>query len=213
MFSADSVSAPVTIRTATPADAAALLSIYRPYVEHTAITFEYEVPTVEEFAGRIEQILKKYPYLVAESVSCDESGNVSDTEILGYAYVGTFHDRPAYDWAVETSIYVNREKKRMGIGGRLYAAMESILKEQGILNLYACIACPEDDHDEYLTRDSIRFHKRLGYRMVGEFRQCGYKFGRWYHMVWMEKFIGEHLDEQPPVKTFAEVQKNLDFDS
>lgn len=189
----------ISIRIASKEDAGLLLDIYRPYVRQTAITFEYEVPTTEEFAGRIEHVLKKYPYLIAESGG----------EVLGYAYVGPFHGRPAYDWAVETSIYVNREKKRMGIGGRLYNTLESILKEQGILNLYACIACPEDDHDEYLTKDSIRFHERLGYRMVGEFRQCGYKFGRWYHMVWMEKFIGTHLDEQQPVKTFYDVRESV----
>lgn len=186
----------ITIRTASEKDAEALLAIYRPYVEHTAITFEYEVPSTEEFAGRIRQVLKQYPYLIAEA----------DGEILGYAYASPFHERPAYGWSAETSIYVNKEKKRMGIGSRLYHALESILTEQGILNLYACIACPEDDHDEYLTRDSIRFHERIGYRMVGTFRQCGYKFNRWYHMVWMEKHIGGHSNEQPPIKTFQEVQ-------
>lgn len=180
---------PLTIRSAAPADAAALLAIYAPYVERTAITFEYDVPSVEEFAARIGNTRKRYPYLVAEA----------DGKILGYAYVGPFHDRPAYDWSVETSIYVDQEHKKSGIGKTLYAALENALKEQGILNLYACIASPETE-DEYLTRDSIRFHEHLGYRMVGEFRQCGYKFNRWYNMVWMEKFIGSHLDIQPPVK-------------
>ena len=185
----------ITIRTASPADAKALLTIYAPYVTDTAITFEYQVPTVEEFAGRIRRVLEKYPYLVAEQ----------DGEILGYAYVGTFHDRAAYDWAVETSIYVNQKKRRTGIGKTLYLALEAVLKEQGILNLNACIGYPEVE-DEYLTKNSVEFHAHLGYRFVGEFRQCGYKFGRWYNMVWMEKHIGEHRHEQAAPKRFDEIR-------
>ena len=94
------------IRTASEADAPVLLEIYAPYVERTAITFEYEVPSVDEFASRIRNTLQKYPYLVAEKGG----------RILGYAYAGPFHDRPAYDWSVETSIYVDTFLKHMGIG-------------------------------------------------------------------------------------------------
>ena len=93
----------------------------------------------------------------------------------------------------------------MGIGKRLYEALENILRFQNILNLNACIACPAKE-DEYLTKDSVRFHHHLGYQMVGEFHQCGYKFGRWYNMVWMEKFIGAHVDDQPEIKTFDEIR-------
>ena len=107
----------IRIRPAKPEDAEKLLAIYAPYVEQTAITFEYEVPTVEEFRERIHNTLKKYPYLVAE-----QGG-----EPVGYAYVGPFHDRPAYDWAVETSIYVDQNKKRMGIGKKLHEALEEEL--------------------------------------------------------------------------------------
>ena len=106
--------------------------------------------------------------------------------------------RAAYDWAVETSIYVRKGLGRQGIGSGLYAALENMLKQQNIVNLYACIAAPEKE-DEYLTRNSILFHERLGYELIGEFHKCGYKFGRWYNMVWMEKMIGEHLPDQPPV--------------
>ena len=169
------------IRRATENDAEALLKIYAPYVEHTAITFEYEVPSVEEFRSRIRHTLEKYPYLVAEE----------DGELLGYAYVGPFHDRPAYDWAVETSIYVDKDYKRSGCGKLLYQALEKILKKQHISNLYACIAYTEQE-DEHLTNDSMHFHEHLGYELVGTFKQCGYKFNKWYDMIWMEKIIGEH---------------------
>ena len=189
----------IQIRTATETDAEKLLAIYAPYVKNTAITFEYEVPSVEEFRDRIHNTLKRYPYLVAE---------VEGT-IYGYAYVSPFHERVAYDWAVETSIYVDQNKKGMGIGKRLYETLEGILKKQNILNLNACIACTETE-DEYLTNASVHYHAHLGYRMVGEFRQCGYKFHRWYNMVWMEKHIGDHIEDQPPVIAFPELKdKNL----
>lgn len=184
----------LTIRAAAPEDAAALLEIYAPYVEKTAITFEYAVPSPEEFTGRIARTLERYPYLAAES----------EGEILGYAYAAPFKERAAYDWAVETTLYVREDAKRRGMGRALYAALERCLAAQGILNLNACVAVPERE-DEYLTRDSVEFHQRLGWRLAGEFFQCGCKFGRWYNMVWMEKHIGPHPAEPPPVKPFPAV--------
>lgn len=179
----------ITIRTATLSDAQALLNIYSPYVEHTAITFEYDVPSVEEFASRIKNTLQKYPYLVAEK----------NGRLLGYAYASPFHERPAYDWAVETSIYVDQNIKHQGIGRRLHDALEDALRSQGILNMNACIAYPPEE-DEYLDKNSVEFHTHMGYRLVGEFYKCGYKFHRWYNMVWMEKLIGNHLSDQKSPK-------------
>lgn len=179
----------ITIRTATLSDAQALLNIYSPYVEHTAITFEYDVPSVEEFASRIKNTLQKYPYLVAEK----------NGRLLGYAYASPFHERPAYDWAVETSIYVDQNIKHQGMGRRLHDALEDALRSQGILNMNACIAYPPEE-DEYLDKNSVEFHTHMGYRLVGEFYKCGYKFHRWYNMVWMEKLIGNHLSDQKPPK-------------
>ncbi len=171
----------ITIRTATPDDAEALLQIYAYYVEHTAITFEYDVPTVDEFRGRIEKTLKRYPYLVI----------LHGDKIMGYAYAGVFKDRAAYDWSVETTVYLAHDAVRCGLGKKLYLALEEELKKRGILNLYACIGYPEVE-DEYLTKNSAQFHEHLGYETVGRFHKCGYKFDRWYDMIWMEKIIGEH---------------------
>ena len=186
----------IRIRAVTLEDAKELLEIYRPYVEHTAITFEYETPSAEEFRERIQKVLGKFPYLAAEG----------DGKILGYTYVSSFKERAAYDWAVETSIYVDENRKRSGIGRKLHTALEQALREQGILNMEACIAYPRGE-DKYLTGDSAQFHARLGYRLVGQFYKCGYKFGRWYDMIWMEKLIGEHKSPQPSVKTFDEVRE------
>ena len=186
----------IKIRIASTLDAKALLEIYAPYVKNTAITFEYEVPSLEEFEKRICHTKERYPYLVAEA----------DGDILGYAYASAFHERAAYDWAVETSIYIKEDQKKRGIGKMLYEALEKILAEQNILNLNACIAYPKQE-DEYLTKNSVAFHQHLGYRLIGEFYQCGYKFGRWYNMVWMEKHIGEHGENPPKVKSFDEVRE------
>ena len=188
----------VTIRSAMQQDAEALLKIYAPYVENTAITFEYDVPTVDEFTGRISNVMQKYPYLVAEI-----SG-----EPVGYAYAGSFKERAAYDWAVETTVYVREDMKKHGIGRALYTALEEALAAQGILNLNACIAFPENE-DEYLTGDSVKFHEKMGFETAGRFHKCGCKFGRWYDIVWMEKHIGTHEENPAEVRSFAEVMKGI----
>lgn len=186
------------IRVAAKQDAAELLEIYRPYVEKTAISFEWEVPTVQEFERRIEEKLAKFPYLVAER----------EGEIVGYAYASTFIARAAYDWAVETTIYVREDQKRTGVGKDLYTALEKGLAMQNVLNLNACIGYLEVE-DEYLTKNSVQFHEHMGYRFVGRFYKCGYKFERWYDMVWMEKFIGEHTETPLSVKPFGEIREQL----
>lgn len=186
------------IRVATEEDAEELLQIYRPYVEETVITFEYEVPSAEEFRQRITHTLEKYPYLVAEK----------EGRIVGYAYASAFKERAAYDWAVETTIYLEKGSRKKGIGRNIYNALEDALRMQHILNLNACIGYPEVE-DEYLTKNSADFHAHLGYRLVGEFKQCGYKFGRWYNMVWMEKMTGEHGEKPEPVIPFPEVAEEF----
>lgn len=188
----------IRIRIATEEDAEALVNIYAPYVLKTAITFEYEVPTVEEFRSRIRHTLERYPYLVAE-----RSGR-----ILGYAYAGTFNKRAACDWTVETSIYVDENQKHSGVGGKLNCALEKILQQMGITNLEACIAVPEIE-DEYLTRNSVEYHTHIGYRLVGEFEKCGCKFGRWYNLVWAEKVIGEHRADPVHPIWFSELQRKI----
>ena len=123
------------IRHATPSDAEALRAIYAPYVEQTAITFEYDVPTVEEFAARISGTLEEFPYLVVE-----DGGRV-----LGYAYAGRLKARRAFDWAVETSIYLAGDARGRGIGRALHDALADELARMGVTNLYALVAATEDE--------------------------------------------------------------------
>ncbi len=177
----------IAVRFVRAEDTEALLSIYAPYVRETPITFEYETPSPEEFESRIRNISSRYPYLVA----------CKGTEILGYAYASAFKDRAAYDWSVETSIYIDRNYHGRGIGTLLYQALEKKLKSQNVCNLCACIAYPNPQ--------SISFHEHMGYQTVAHFHKSGYKFGIWYDMIWMEKFISEHIGTQKPFIPIKEV--------
>ena len=184
----------IEVRDATEKDAERILEIYDYYVRNTAITFEYDTPSLEEFRERMEKIMRKYPYLVI----------LQDGEIKGYAYAREFVGRAAYDWSCEMTIYLDHRAKKCGLGRILYETLEKALQDMGVLNLYACIGYPEQE-DEYLTANSADFHAHLGYTKVGEFHRCGYKFGRWYHMIWMEKMIAEHREVQPPIKGYPEL--------
>ena len=159
--------AALVIRPVTPDDAEALADIYGYYVERTAVSFEYVPPTANEFRGRISRILQNYPYIAA----------VSGDRIIGYAYAREFVGRAACSRCVEVSVYIAHDCRRTGAGRALYGEMERLLGDRGILNVYASIAYA-DAEDEYLTHDSI---------------QCGWKFGRWYDLLWVEKFLGAHV--------------------
>lgn len=172
-------------------DAKRLLEIYRPYVLNTAITFEYDVPTVAEFENRIMTTLEKYPYLVAQI----------DGKIVGYAYTSAFKSRAAYQWAVETSIYIDTAYQGKGIGTSLYHKLEEITKLQNIINMNACITANNPE--------SIAFHERFGYQKTAYFNKCGYKFKQWYDVIWMEKMLGVHPDEPLSVIPFARLRQKL----
>lgn len=157
------------IRSAQRTDAADLLAIYAPYVRDTAITFETKVPTVADFEGRIDNILEKFPYLVAEV----------DGSPVGYAYASTYYARAAYDWTVECSVYVAQDRRGQGIGKALYEQLERELMAAGFKNFLACIALPNPA--------SIALHEQLGYEQVAHFKKVGYKFEKWHDIVWLQK--------------------------
>ncbi|MBQ4258077.1 MAG: N-acetyltransferase [Clostridia bacterium] len=169
----------IAIRNAVPSDAAAIAEIYRPYVENTAVSFEYEAPDAAEMERRIGEIKKKYPYIVA----------VQSGKIVGYAYASVFKARAAYDGCVEVSVYLEENSRGQGIGSFLYRVLEKKLKAQGIQHAYACISYPDHGEDSTLTKDSVNFHYAKGYSMCAYFKDCGFKFGRYYSMVWMEKTL------------------------
>ena len=157
------------IRPATEADVPEILSIYAPYVEHSTATFEYDVPCRRSFLQRFYDITAQYPWLVWEE----------DGQILGYAYASPPYSRAAYQWCAEPSIYLRPEATRKGIGHKLYTVLEWILDKQGYQVLYALVTTENSG--------SIRFHEKMGYFTRAYFPDCGYKFGRWLGVTWMEK--------------------------
>lgn len=156
------------IRFAAKKDSEAILGIYAPYIEKTAITFEYEVPSLLEFSGKIAEIQKKYPWIVYE-----EEG-----KILGYAYGGPEYTRAAYQWTVETSVYVSEEARGKGIGTALYKKILDILQKQ---NFCVCYVLINDDNEA-----SIKMHEKLGFIQNGFRKNCGYKFGKWHSVVFLK---------------------------
>jgi len=158
--------APMTIRPAEAADAPAMLEIYRPYVTGSAISFEQDVPTVEEYAARVRRYLKDWAGVVAES----------DGTVIGYAYGSAHRERAAYKWSVETTVYVAQGAQRQGVGRRLYAALLPQLAQCGYCNAYAGVALPNDA--------SVGLHLALGFNPVGTFPRVGYKFCRWWDVAW-----------------------------
>jgi phosphinothricin acetyltransferase len=182
------------IRSAAESDVPEMLCIYAPYVENTTYTFEYTVPTEEEFLVRFQDITAQFPWLVWE-----ENGRV-----LGYAYGSLPFARAAYAWAGEVSIYLAADARGRGIGRKLYPALEQLMEYQGYRVLYAIIT--EEN------RISMEFHKALGYRQAGVFSRCGLKFGRWLSVVWMEKRLNSvGIPSKPPCpyKSFVENDRIL----
>lgn len=165
------------LRFATQADIPQMLEIYGPYVLNTAISFEYTVPTTEEFTQRFCTITATFPWLVWEE----------DHKILGYAYGSLPFGRAAYRWCAAGSIYLAPSARGRGIGKKLYTALEAILKAQGFRKIYAIITSDNPD--------SLAFHEKMGYHFVAELPECGYKFGNYYGVVWMEKFLNS--DKKP----------------
>lgn len=188
----------ITIRIARLSDAEALLALYTPYVEETAVTFELTPPSLEAFGQRIANTLKGYPYLVAEC----------DGKLLGYAYASAFRPRHAYLHSAETSIYIRKDYKGKGLGRRLYSALTQLLQAQNIFNMEACIAHCEPA-DEYVPQASRLFHEKMGFRLVGCFNNCGRKFGRWYDMIWMERIVCDHPDNPQPYLPFPQLDNAL----
>ena len=170
----------IIIRDAMIRDAERLVEIYSYYVKETAVSFEYEVPSVIEFEDRIRHIKEKYPYLVCEK----------DGKIVGYVYASAYGTRAAYNWTAMTSIYLDKECRRQGIGAMLYKELEKRLKDMGIVNLLAGVAYSEKE-EEHLSHDSCKFHLKEGYTEVAHMIAVGKKFDRWYDLLWYQKKIQE----------------------
>lgn len=181
------------IRLATEADSAQILEIYKPFIMDTVITFEYDVPSLVDFTKRINNIQKKYPWLV-----CEIDGN-----IVGYAYASPFHERAAYDWSVDFSIYINPKYHGKRIGKALYFALVEVLKLQGYCNAYALVTLP--------NVKSEGIHESFGFKSVGVCKKVGYKFGEWRDVKWFELELQKHSKVPPVLKIINEISNTIEF--
>jgi L-amino acid N-acyltransferase YncA len=180
-----------TIRLATPADANGILNIYSPYITDTSYTFETEVPSEEDFGIRIASYLQHWPWLVYEV----------DNVIAGYAYGASYRERIAYQWSVESSIYIHDDYQQRGIGAALYEALFAILKKQGYRNVYAVINLPNDK--------SVALHEKAGFQYFATYKNVGYKLGEWKNVGWWELIINDYtIEPEPPVR-FSEMNKDF----
>lgn len=175
------------LRFAKPDDAEKLLAIYAPFVissDRTLsdVSFEYEVPSAEEFTERIKNIYAHYPYIVCEH----------DGRLLGYVYAHPYIQR-----AAEVTIYLAPEGQGRGLGKVMYEALEALLRLQGIVVTYACITA-SNEH-------SVKMHEASGYKIIGTFNNTGFKHGHWLDMVWMEKVIAEYPKQPALIKKIGEL--------
>jgi len=181
------------IRIATSDDSQSILNIYAPYIENTSYTFETEVPANDSFRERISTYLESWPWLVCEV----------DGVVAGYAYGAKHRERVAYQWSVESSVYIRDDYQRMGVARALYTALIDLLRLQGFRNLYAVINLPNGK--------SVSFHENLGFEYFATYDNVGYKLGRWKNVGWWKLQLNEYsLDPEPPVKFPDIPQRELD---
>lgn len=176
------------IRTVQESDASAIAEIYRPYVERTSISFEYDAPSPDEMLQRIRTITTEYPWLVC----------LDNNTMVGYAYAGTHRHRTAYQWSVESAIYFRQEFHNKGLASILYKTLFSLLKNQGLNTVLAGITIPNDK--------SVNFHKKMGFTHLGTYKNIGFKFGKWHDTQWFELPLNNYNTTPTSPKKFPEIR-------
>lgn len=156
----------VHLRFARPADAAGILAIYGPIILQSPASFQVTPPSLEEMEAKIAQTMVHYPWLVYEKGG----------QIWGYAYGTSHRERAAYQWSVETSVYIHSDARRQGLGTLLYEALLQILALQGYFRAFAGIVLP--------NAGSVRLHESVGFTALGVFENVGYKLKQWHDVGW-----------------------------
>jgi L-amino acid N-acyltransferase YncA len=182
------------VRLAGDADVDAITEIYRPIVESTAISFETRAPDRAEMSRRVCDTLESLPWLVCEI----------DGVVAGFAYAARHRLREAYQWSVDTSVYVESAYRRRGIGRGLYESLFAILEAQGFFNAYAGIALPNPS--------SVALHESVGFERIGVFRRVGYKLGRWHDVGWWERALRPHRPSPEKPSELAVVRRQPNWE-
>ena len=180
---------------ATPDDAAAVCALYNWYVRHGTQTFQYAPSTVEEYRANIAHVRENAPFILAES---------ADGRLQGFACAHLWHEREAYSWDVETTVYCAPDCVGQGVGGRLYRALLALLKAQGYYNAFALVAGN--------NRQSNDFHRAMGFKKMATEKRTGYKFGQWLDLDYWVMVLHEGDGEPQPVRktlTDAEIAEAM----
>lgn len=190
-----------TIRMATEADGDAVQAIYAPYVRDTFISFELDVPGVDEMRERIRKTLALFPWLVYEN----DQGRVA-----GYVYASRHRERAAYQWSVDGAVYIDNSAHRQGIGRRLYTSLFALLRLQGLYNVYAGITLPNEG--------SVGLHKAVGFQPVGVYKNVGYKLGAWHDVSWwslaLQPATAAVMEAVPvPPRLFADLPRDAAWEA
>lgn len=179
------------IRLTTIYDAPAIREIYSPNILNAAISFETEVPSIEEIQNRIETILQRYPWIVCEV----------DGKMAGYVYASKHRDREAYQWSCECTIYMHNDFKGKGIGKELYQLLFEILKSQGFRNVYAGITLPNSG--------SVSIHESCGFKHFATYENIGYKFDNWHSVGWWKLQTNDYDLQPPPPLKLSELDSSM----
>jgi len=184
------VASEVSIRAATSDDAAAFEAIYRPIVLETAISFEWEPPTVEDFRERVRKVTSKYPWLVA----LDGNGN-GEGEVAGFAYANSHRDPPSYQWSVNTSVFIREDMRGQGVGRALYTRLFAELVGLGFVRAFAGVALP--------NAGSVALHEAVGFKRLGVYEKVGFKFGQWRDVAWFSRELQAPMSDPAPPRAFG----------
>lgn len=171
------------------------LEIYKPYVQNTIVSFEYDVPTMEDFTDRIKTATEEFPWLVC----------LQDEKIIGYAYAHKHRFRSAYQWSPESTIYLKEGFHGRGLGKILYETLFSILKGQGYFNVFAGVGLPNEK--------SVNFHRASGFTDIGVFKKIGYKHGNWHDTHWFQLTLSGHITDPPQPKTIREIKESRELEA
>lgn len=171
-------------------DVPGILAIYAPFIEKTAITFEEEVPSVEDMWQRIQTIQKDHPYLVC----------IIDGDVAGYAYYSPYRSRASYRWAKEISVYINEKYYKRQLGQALYSVLFELARAQGLFTMLAIITIP--------NMPSIYFHEKLGFVKCAEYKNIGYKIGSWQTVGWWQYELFDENKVPGEIIPLAEIISN-----
>ena len=181
----------IEVRAATRFDAEAITDIYAPSITNAAISFETEVPSIQEMQKRIETIVQQFPWIVC----------VVDGKIAGYVYSSRYRDREAYQWSCECTAYIHEQFKGKGVGMELYELLFQLLNLQGFKTVYAVVTLPNEA--------SIKLHEKCGFKKFAVFENVGYKFGQWHSVGWWKLRLNDYNPDPPPPLKFSELDAKM----